>query len=147
MTLLVSALNIACALWVGAILFQSAMVAPSVFSVLDEAQARVFLRRLFPKLFNLGIACGLVMVTCVGALGAVHGFASWRTVILLLSSAMLVLGIVARFQVGAINAARDAGEAGAARFRRLHGINVAVTVAVLVLGLLVLALAPRLMFV
>ena len=147
MTLLVSALNIACALWVGAILFQSAIVAPVVFKTLDEQGARAFLRAVFPRLFTLGIVCGVVMVACAAVLGQAHGFASWRLVILAMSGTMLVLGIIARLQVTSINAARDAGEAGKARFAALHRVNVALTVLVLLTGLAVLALSPRLILV
>ena len=51
--------------WIGAILFQSAIVAPSVFSVLDEASARRFLRTLFPRFFRLGVICSGLSLAAV----------------------------------------------------------------------------------
>ena len=54
--------------WVGAILFQSAIVAPSVFGVLDDAAARGFLRTLFPRFFRFGMICaGLCLLAALVA--------------------------------------------------------------------------------
>jgi hypothetical protein len=39
-----------------------------------------------------------------------------------------------------INAARDAGETGAARFHRLHRLSVGLTVVVLLLGIIALGI-------
>ena len=114
--------------WFGSIVFQSAIVAPVVFTALDADGARRVLRTLFPRFFRLGIACGLVafagLVFTPGAFD--------RPVLPGLVGAMLIANAVALAVVPATNAARDAGEAGEARFRALHRLSVGLTLAVLV---------------
>lgn len=123
--------------WIGAIVFQSAVVAPTVFVDLDESTARVFLRRLFPRFFRLGLICGVLML--VGL--ALVGFDAPNALpIAALTAAMLILEAASLWMVPAINAARDAGAAGKARFDRLHRLSVLFTVVILFLGIGVLAL-------
>jgi hypothetical protein len=123
--------------WIGAIVFQSAVVAPTVFVDLDESAARVFLRRLFPRFFKLGLVCGALMLAGL----ALVGFDAPNALpIAALTVAMLVLEAASLWMVPAINAARDAGEAGKARFDRLHRLSVLFTVVILLLGIGVIAL-------
>lgn len=123
--------------WIGAILFQSAVVAPTVFVDLDESAARVFLRRLFPRFFKLGLICGVLMLVGLALVGfdAPNGLP-----IAALTVAMLILEAASLWMVPAINAARDAGAAGKARFDRLHRVSVLFTVVILILGIGVVAL-------
>ncbi|MEM9072286.1 MAG: DUF4149 domain-containing protein [Myxococcota bacterium] len=122
--------------WIGAIIFHSAVVAPTVFRGLDEEAARSFLRTLFPKFFKLGLVCGTLTVVAA----AVALAAGSDNALLLLGTAagMTLLEGVSLAMIPAINAARDAGPAGAARFARLHKINVLLTVVILIVGLVVL---------
>jgi hypothetical protein len=53
---------------------------------------------------------------------------------------MLILEAASLWMVPAINAARDAGAAGKARFDRLHRVSVLFTVVILILGIGVVAL-------
>ena len=53
---------------------------------------------------------------------------------------MLLLQIVSLKMVPLINAARDAGEAGASRFHKLHRLSVGLTVIVLLLGIIALGI-------
>ncbi|MEM7503724.1 MAG: DUF4149 domain-containing protein [Pseudomonadota bacterium] len=125
---------------VGAIVFQTAVVAPTVFASLDEAAARLFLRRLFPRFFKLGICCGgLMVVTSLGAglTASWTGSLSWLAAA---STLMLILEAVSLGMVPHINAARDAGDEGRSRFSRLHLISVLLTVSILLLGVGVLAI-------
>lgn len=125
--------------WVGAILFQSAIVAPSVFSVLDEAAARRFLRRLFPRFFRLGVVCsGLSLVGAVAA-SAASSWARPFALAIALSMVTLVLAVLALRMIPATNAARDAGDTGAARFATLHRLSVAATLAMLASSLGIVA--------
>jgi hypothetical protein len=121
-------LTVAAGIWIGAIVFQSAIVAPTVFLDLDESAARIFLRRLFPRFFMLA---GLALV----GFDARNGLP-----IAALTVVMLVLEAASLWMVPAINAARDAGAAGKARFDRLHRLSVVFTVLILVLGIAVIAL-------
>lgn len=130
----------AAALWSGAIVFQSAVVAPVVFVNLDETNARVFLRTLFPRLFRLGLVCGGVMIAGLLWLSLGTGWTSALGMIAAATIVMLVCGTVSLWMVPHINNARDAGPFGAARFRRLHRANVALTLLILALGIAVLCL-------
>ena len=123
--------------WIGAIVFQTAVVAPTVFVDLDEAAARVFLRRLFPRFFKLGLICGVLMLVGLALVGfdAPNGLP-----IAALTAAMLILEAASLWMVPAINTARDAGAAGKARFDRLHRVSVLFTVVILILGIGVVAL-------
>jgi hypothetical protein len=130
-------LTISAASWVGAIIFQSAIVAPVVFADLKVDAARRFLRTLFPRFFRLGIVCGVLMNIAILALVFTAGGSGKLLAIATASAIMLALQIISLRLVPHINAARDAGEAGAARFSRLHRLSVVLTVSVLLLGLLV----------
>ncbi|MDJ0941100.1 MAG: DUF4149 domain-containing protein [Woeseiaceae bacterium] len=140
MSISVSVLAIATAVWVGAILFQSAVVAPSVFTVLDEAAARRFLRALFPRFFRLGAACGAAMLIAALVGGLVAGWTPVTVWASAVSTATLVLSLTALSIIPATNAARDAGDAGRARFVTLHRVSVLMTVAMLFLGLVLLVM-------
>ncbi|MEO1202712.1 MAG: DUF4149 domain-containing protein [Pseudomonadota bacterium] len=129
--------------WVGAILFQSAIVAPSVFGVLDEPAARGFLRALFPRFFRFGTVCGGLCLLAALASGFVGGWHATTVSVAALSAAMAVISVVALAMIPAINAARDAGEAGHARFAALHRVSVALTILMLLIGLAIVALTVR----
>ena len=45
-------------IWVGSIIFFSAIIAPTVFKVLDEKSAGLFLRAFFPKYYIFGLIIG-----------------------------------------------------------------------------------------
>ncbi len=133
------ALTIAAGVWVGAIVFQSAVVAPAVFVHLDEASARSFLRTLFPRFFRFGLTCGALMLAGVVGYGAAAG---WSATLILLAAGtgvMIALESISLAMVPHINAARDAGEFGRAKFARLHRTSVLLTVTILLLGVLILA--------
>ena len=112
---------------VGAMLFFSAAVAPTVFQALPAEQAGGFLRALFPKYFLVN-----------GVTGVVAASLAFRP----LPGALLFIGgaalIALRFAVvPAINKARDAMLAGddLARpvFARWHRLSVVVNVAAMAL--------------
>lgn len=130
---------VAAAVWTGAIVFQSAVVAPAVFRTLDEGAARAFLRALFPSFYRFGLACGSVMLLSLGLIALLSGMTPALGALALIAATMLILEVVSLRLVPAINAARDAGESGAARFSRLHRVSVMLTVIVLVLGVVAIA--------
>ena len=132
-------LTISSGVWVGAIIFQSAVVAPAVFVDLDEGSARSLLRTLFPRFYRLGLICGALMLVSAIGLAVVTG---WTATLALLSSAvgvMIMLEAISLAMVPKINAARDAGQTGQATFSRLHRTSVLLTVVILLLGLSILA--------
>ena len=139
-TLAASVLTISAGIWIGAIVFQSAVVAPSVFVDLDETAARSFLRTLFPRFFRLGLVCGALMLAALLGFGV---FAGWTATVFVLSGltgVMIFLEAISLAMVPQINTARDAGPAGEATFARLHRTSVFLTVAILLLGIAVLTI-------
>ncbi len=138
-TLALTAVTLAAALWVGAIVFQSFFVAPVVFRELDEEGARRFLRAVFARFFRLGLACGAVMIAGSATAWATDALprAAW---LLAAAIGITVADAVCLRLVPAINAARDAGPSAAQRFRRLHGLSVALTLVMLVLGIAMLVM-------
>ncbi len=132
-------LTLAASTWVGAIIFQSAVVAPAVFVDLDEPAARRFLRTLFPRFYRLGLVCGALMIAGLVWLGALTDAHSNLFTLAIVTFVMIVLEVASLGLVPRINAARDAGEAGHATFSRLHRISVLLTVVILLLGIGVLA--------
>lgn len=134
---------LAAGIWVGTIIFQSAIVAPATFKVLDEAHARSFLRALFPRFFRLGLACGIVMATALAVVSVGGPGSNTLTTLAVLTAVMLIFGAISLALVPLINAARDAGQAGAGRFKTLHRLSVILTVLVLLLGLAAIATIGR----
>lgn len=132
-------LTISTSAWVGAIVFQSAVVAPAVFTHLDESSARVLLRSLFPRFFRLGLVCSALMLAALLWLGFATAWSGTTVSLTAAAAVMTLLAAVSLSMVPHINAARDAGKAGSARFRRLHGASVLLTVINLLLGIVVLA--------
>ena len=126
--------QLAAAVWVGAIVFQSFIVAPLVFRRLEAAQAQTFLRAVFPRFFRLGLVCGVLMLAGLAAAG--DGIRP--TWLLAAAAVMTATAAWSLVLIPSINAARDAGAAGATRFRRLHGLSVGLTLLNLALGVAVL---------
>lgn len=134
---------LAAGIWIGAIVFQSAVVAPSVFKGLDEDQARRFLRTIFPKFFRLGLGCGVVMATSLAIMSVMSGGSNALTVLAVITAIMLIFQAICLSLVPLINSARDAGPAGEERFRKLHKLSVLLTILVLFMGVFAVAAISR----
>lgn len=113
----------------GAMLFFATVVAPLVFRHFPEAEAGAFIRRLFPRYYDvLAIASVLASVFVIGTLPGV------------LLAAVAGLFIFSRFWLmPKINAARDAGRE--ARFAMLHRASVIVNLVQMAVLVAVMALA------
>lgn len=131
--------TIAMATWVGAIIFQSVVVAPAVFVDLDREAARRFLRTLFPRFYRLGLVCGLITLAGIASIALMSDFSKSLAALTAAAMLMLVLEFISLWMVPRINAARDAGELGVARFEYLHRISVALTIVILILGIIILS--------
>ena len=115
----------------GAMLFFAGVVAPLVFAHFPEAEAGAFIRRLFPRYYDV--------LAIASALGAVLALGTLEGVIL---AAVAALFIVSRFWLmPRINAARDAGAAAATRFAQLHQASVVINLAQMVALIIVMVLA------
>ena len=111
----------------GIIVFQSAVLAPLVFTQLKDGSSGPFLRALFPRFFLILAALGLAMAlsSYLGDFnrGAVLGFVA------------LVLALIAYALIPGTNRARDEGRTTV--FKRLHLASVLLTLAIGVASVLV----------
>ncbi|MBC8050373.1 MAG: DUF4149 domain-containing protein [Chitinophagales bacterium] len=118
----------------GAMLFFSAVIALTVFQVLDERAAGQFLRTIFPKYF---VVNGLIAL-----FAAVLAFRPLESALLVLCAALMIG--VRQFVIPIINDARDAmvtGDAAAkARFDGWHRVSVVVNLAEMVLLVIIIYL-------
>ena len=110
----------------GVILFQTVIIAPSVFKVLSSDNAGSFLRTVFPKLF--------VFVAVLSLVGLILSFISSNTLGLIIFFGSLLSMLICYFIVPVTNRARDEGNDNA--FKRLHTVSVALTMIVLLSNLL-----------
>ena len=110
---------------VGVILFQTAIIAPTVFRSLGPDQAGPFLRKVFPKFFVV-----LVVMGIAGAISALASDASYQLWICLVT---LTLGLLAYQLIPMTNKSRDEGNEKL--FKRLHNASVLMTVLILVVNL------------
>jgi hypothetical protein len=115
---------------VGVILFQTAIIAPTVFRGLGPDQAGPFLRKVFPKFF--------VVLVVMGITGTISALASDASYQLWVSLITLTLGLLAYLLVPMTNKSRDEGNEKL--FKKLHNASVSMTVLILVVNLFGLAL-------
>ena len=111
----------------GIILFQSIIIAPSVFSVFEVKDAGLFLRKVFPKFFLLLMAFSGAMLILVALSDSADktGF--------VLPAANLFFSGISYLAVPATNRARDDGEEK--RFKVLHSLTVVLTLLILILNI------------
>ena len=110
----------------GVILFQTAIIAPSIFKVLSSDNAGPFLRTIFPKLF--------MFVAVLSGVGFVLSFISSNNTGLVVFFGSLLFMLICYYIVPMTNRARDAGNDNA--FKRLHTVSVVLTMIVLLSNLL-----------
>ena len=110
----------------GVILFQTAIIAPSIFKVLSPDNAGPFLRTIFPKLF--------MFVAVLSLAGFVLSLISSNTSGLIVFFGSLLFMLICYYIVPTTNRARDAGNDNA--FKRLHTVSVVLTMIVLLSNLL-----------
>ena len=116
----------------GVIIFQSAIVASSIFTVLPEENAGILLRNLFPKFFLFLIfLCSLSLT--FSFLANLNFYPFGFIGILGLSSMSVCYFIIPK-----TNQARD--EKNDTLFKRLHTLSVSLTLLVLILNLAVIFL-------
>jgi hypothetical protein len=138
---------IALTAWVGSILFFSFVVAPVIFTVLGPEAGGKFVRALFPRYYAWGALAGAIALPAYVAVPLCYP--EYRGPVVGIQ-AMIILGCVLTMLYAgnsltpAINAARDAGAEGEARFHRLHRRSVRLNAVILVGGIgLLIAFANR----
>ena len=115
---------------VGVILFQTAIIAPTVFRGLAPEHAGPLLRKVFPKFF--------VVLVVMGIVGAISALASDATYQLWICLVTLTLGTLAYLLIPMTNKSRDEGNEKL--FKKLHNASVSMTVLILIVNLFGLAL-------
>lgn len=138
-------------IWIGAIIYFAAIVAPAAFSVLTADQAGALVGLTLGRLHLMGIVAGVIylLVTAIWARSA----AALLRPAPLLVLVMVVLTFISQFWVsGTMDALRaQMGSVAAtpatnnlrASFDRLHRISVNLELAVLIAGLLALVFTSR----
>ena len=111
----------------GVVLFQSSIIAPTVFRVLDLEDAGAFLRKVFPRFFTLIMACSLLMLVLV-----VLSDSSDKSRFML-PVANLVFSGISYLMIPATNRAKDDGEEK--KFKALHSLTVTLTLLMLILNI------------
>ena len=111
----------------GFILFQSAIIAPTVFTVVSVESRGPLLRKVFPKLFKLIAIFGSVflVLALLRQSDSITGY--------LVGGASLLSGVICDRLVPMTNKARDSGDD--AKFAKLHRLSVIMTMTVLLLNL------------
>jgi len=115
-------------IWVGSIIFFSAIIAPTVFKALNEKNAGIFLRAFFPKYYVFGIILGIIAL--------ILGIKAMSLILVSMIVAMILLSIISRLMIPVINAARDMGVEGESRFKKLHTLSVFLNILTLIIGLI-----------
>ena len=111
----------------GIILFQSSIIAPTVFRVLDLEDAGAFLRNVYPRFFMLIMACSVLMLILV----ALADSSDKSRVVLPVAN--LVFSGVSYLVIPATNRAKDEGEEK--KFKALHSLTIALTLLMLILNI------------
>ena len=111
----------------GVILFQSFVVASSIFKVLPEDNAGILFRNLFPKFFQFLAALALAALT----IGLVYGLEFFPLIFLQLVN--FIFFVVCYSLIPATNRARD--EDNKKRFGMLHTVSVLLTLLALIINL------------
>lgn len=109
----------------GVILFQTAIIAPSVFKILKPENAGPFLRSIFPKLF--------MFVAFLSSAGLILSLISGTDISIYVYAFSLIFMSICYFIVPMTNQARDSGDDKT--FRNLHTISVVLTMLVLISNL------------
>ena len=111
----------------GVILFQSFVVASSIFKVLPEDNAGILLRNLFPKFFLFLAALALAALI----IGLVYGLEFFPLVFMQLAN--FIFFVICYSLIPATNRARD--EDNKKRFGILHTVSVLLTLFALIINL------------
>ena len=109
----------------GMILFQTAIVAPVVFTTLDAENASKFLRKIFPRFFMVIFILGIIALIVSSVFLSIQG--------IVIAAVTAISMIISYPVVPATNKARDEDRSTA--FRRLHTLTVVLTLFTLLANL------------
>ena len=111
----------------GSIIFQTVIIAPSVFKLLEVNDVRNLLRHIFPRLFTFLSIIGLISITCNLVLGV--------TIYIqyLVSALSFIIPSMCYLIIPETNKAKDSGDEK--KFDMLHKISVILTMVLLLINL------------
>ena len=109
----------------GMILFQTAIVAPVVFTTLDAENASKFLRKIFPRFFMVIFILGISALIVSSVFLSIQG--------IVIAAVTAISMIISYLVVPATNKALDDDRSTA--FRRLHTLTVVLTLFTLLANL------------
>ena len=111
----------------GIILFQTAVIAPTVFKVLEGESAGAFLRTVFPRFFLIIMGLGVLMFVL-----AIFS-ENLEAISFVLPGVTLLFSGISYLVIPATNRARDEGEEKT--FKVLHSLTVVLTLIILILNI------------
>ena len=106
---------------IGVILFQTGIIAPIVFRTLNENDAGIFLRTIFPKFF--------LFLTLISVVNFLLALIDGQSGVMVIAAVSAVLMGIAYGLIPITNRSRDEGLQH--RFSQLHRVSVLLTVGVL----------------
>ena len=112
----------------GLILFQSAIVAPSINNLLQPADASTYLRYIWPKFFIIISVLSIFSLLAIYSLNSNQSFAKIASIL------TLIFMLVCYFIIPTMNNARDS--ANDSLFFILHSVSIGLTIITLTLNLL-----------
>lgn len=124
-------------LWLGAMIFFSAFVAPAAFSVLDRESAGRLVGAVFPRYYLFGMVLGSLALSGVVRRFLAGGPLPWGALVLLLMM-LGMSGFSLLVLLPQLQASRPAIPGGSLTFARLHGLSVVLNLATILAGLTLL---------
>ena len=111
---------------VGIIIFQTSVIAPSVFKTINSEETSKFLRIIFPKFF--------ILIFALGAMSLTAELLYEKNISTISISVLTVLmALLCYVIIPSTNSATDEGDKK--KFKKLHSISVFTTLGILVLNI------------
>ncbi|MAA51051.1 MAG: hypothetical protein CMG76_00730 [Candidatus Marinimicrobia bacterium] len=115
---------------VGIILYQSTIVAITVFKNLDEKNTSIFLRKIFPQFFKA--------IIFLNAASLILSFFSFSVIKIIVSFSSIILALICFYIIPKTNKAAD--EKNQKKFKNLHSVSVISTMLILIMNTLIIFL-------
>jgi len=115
---------------IGIILYQSSIVAITVFKNLDEKNTSIFLRKIFPKFFKA--------IIFLNAASLILSFFYFSVIKIIVSFISIILALMCLKIIPETNKAAD--EKNQKRFKNLHTLSVVSTMLILIMNTLIIFL-------
>ena len=115
---------------IGIILYQSSIVAITVFKNLDEKNTSIFLRKIFPQFFKA--------IIFLNTASLILSFFYFSVIKIIVSFSSIILALICLKIIPETNKAAD--EKNQKRFKNLHTLSVVSTMLILIMNTLIIFL-------